>query len=95
VIKFQVLLLFTSIFLWSCGGGGGDEDAGVGVIEGSNNEPTASTNTMPVALAGSDQAIANDDQFYLDGGDSYALDGGQLEYTWTFEQAPAGTSALL
>ena len=53
------------------------------------------TNTLPVANAGPNQATAIGTTVALDGGASFDADSDPLSYSWTFSSKPAGSSSAL
>jgi hypothetical protein len=52
-------------------------------------------NSTPVANAGPDQTVLVSDTVYLDGSDSYDVDGDSLTYQWSLSTYPAGSTAIL
>lgn len=76
------LALLTSIIL------------GVSACDSTDTE-TDSTNTAPVADAGSDQDVSTGDTVELSASDSSDADGDSLTYTWTLSSVPSGSSATL
>ncbi len=52
-------------------------------------------NTAPIANAGADQAVYNDNVVALDGSASTDVDGDTLTYYWTVVSQPQGSSATL
>jgi hypothetical protein len=54
-----------------------------------------SSNTPPVADAGSDQTAYVGNQVTLDGGGSHDADGDAFTYAWSFASSPTGSAAVL
>lgn len=57
------------------------------------NNPVS--NTAPVANAGADQTVTEDDTVQLDGSGSSDTDGDSLSYSWSFSERPEGSVARL
>jgi hypothetical protein len=82
-----VAILLLALVACSSGGGGGD----------SGTDPAdASANAAPTANAGGDQRVVfGTGAVTLDGSGSNDTDGDTLQFTWSFVQRPAGSSATL
>jgi len=79
-----IWLLLVGIILTGCGGGGGGA-----------SEPSTSSNTSPVASAGSTQNVTTGTLVTLNGSGSSDANGDPLTYSWTLTSKPASSTATL
>lgn len=78
--RSSVAAVALSALLTACGGGGGADE---------------STNTAPVARAGSDRSVALGAAVTLDGSASSDANGDLISYQWSMVSRPAGSAAAL
>lgn len=86
--RYGVLLLVGVVVVFglaACGGGGSEAPV---------NTP-AKTNSVPLAVAGSNQSVFTGVQVTLDGSASSDQDGNPLSYSWSLTNKPAGSSASI
>ena len=82
VVKRLMILGFVLLLTACSGGGGSTEDA--------------STNSAPIANAGSNQPhVLGSGDVLLDGTSSSDPDSDDLTFLWSFSQVPAGSNATL
>jgi len=90
---FFAVILVSGMFMAACGGGGG---GGGSTPETSNNGSTGGTsNTAPVAKAGSDQNVRTGSTVTLEGSSSTDADSDSLSYSWQMIGEPSGSTATL
>ncbi len=82
----RFLLIISVFLLTSCGGGVGTTTTETG---------DGTTNSAPVANAGTDQNVSTGSTVTLDGSGSSDADTDTLTYSWSFTSLPTGNSAAL
>lgn len=86
------IVLLTGQLIVACGGSGGESASST---DQDSNASGGTTNTVPIALAGSDKNVMTGSQVSLDGSNSSDADGDNLTYNWFFSSVPSGSTALL
>ena len=66
-----------------------------GELEGTDTVSINTENSIPVAIAGDDQAIFVGDTVQLDGAGSFDVDGDPLTFSWSLSSKPEGSAAAL
>jgi hypothetical protein len=79
-----IILCMSTLFI-ACGGSSSD----------SSSDTETPSNSVPIANAGSDNAVATGESFSLDGTASSDADSDALTYVWSISSAPGESSAVL
>jgi hypothetical protein len=81
-------IFITANLVTACGGSSDDPST-------DSNEVITSSNNIPIANAGNDQAVTAENVVTLDGSMSSDLDGDMLSYRWTIDSAPSDSVTLI
>ena len=87
IVRIFLIALF-SLVVSGCGGGGSGGSSG---SSGGNVD----SNSAPIANAGADQNVTTGSTVTLNASASSDADGDMLEYAWSFQALPNGSSATL
>ena len=79
-----IILCMSTLFI-ACGGSSSD----------SSSDTETTSNSVPIANAGSDNAVATGESFSLDGTASSDADSDTLTYVWSISSAPGESAAVL
>ncbi len=93
-LKSAIIGILVVFLMMGCGGGGGSSSGGGGT--GGGSVGTASTsNTPPVAIAGTNRIANTGIEIVFDGSSSSDHDLDPLTYSWTLVDIPSGSLASL